>query len=149
MPAAALVLVMTLAAADAPTPPDGVSVVEAEMVDAIEGEWEVVSLQCSGKDLTEKIKGHRLAFTHDRAKATDANHSRPVEAAYRLDRSKPMPEIDLIGSGGEVISRGVFACPGDSLVWAESMKSDGPRPKGLSSEAGSGVQLWTLHRVKK
>jgi hypothetical protein len=68
--------------------------------------------------------------------------------AYRLDRSKPLPEIDLINSDG-MVSQGIYACSGDRLVWAERWQSDGPRPTRFTSEAGSNVTLWTLRRVKK
>jgi uncharacterized protein (TIGR03067 family) len=149
-----LILAAALAPADALGPADGVTPPEkAELVYGIEGEWEIVSVLEDGKDITQRFQGGLLVITHDKVKVTLANKNNIVELTYRLGRLKPIPEIDMVHPGDMVnpghVSRGIYDCNGDHLVWADG-GWDKPRPKVLSSEPGSGVQqLWTLRRVKK
>jgi uncharacterized protein (TIGR03067 family) len=144
MNTSALLLLATLAPADPVAPFDGMTPPErAELVEDIRGEWVVVTFRINGKDFG-CFAGERWTFTGD--EATERAPGGPLQFGYRLDRSKPTPEIDLISPGGGV-RRGIYVLKGGQLIWADT-EQDGPRPKSLSSEPGSGVWLLTLRRLK-
>jgi uncharacterized protein (TIGR03067 family) len=149
MHAGVLILAAALAPADPLPPLDGLTPPEkaepAFAAEDIRGEWEVVGVRWDGEDRTRLVVGGRWIFTRDWVFIKTAQTS--TDSAYRLDRSKPMPEIDEVSEGGNAL-RGIYTCTGDRLIVAETRRMGGPRPKAFESEPGSGVRLWILRRIK-
>jgi hypothetical protein len=135
MPAAALVLVMTLAPADASAPPPDAAVSDAG---ELQGEWEVVSALSGKGDETRLYQGDRWAFSGARGRGPLSG-----KAAAPLSLWCSPPRADLV-CGGRTVRRGIYRRAGDGWVWGDP---DGPEPS--SFEPAPGHLVLTLRRVKK
>jgi uncharacterized protein (TIGR03067 family) len=159
MPAAALVLVMTLAPADASPPPDELpSVTPATVEDAgeLQGTWEVVSRNIDGIDNSPGVKGDRWVFAGP-GFWLDANGiKQSVGTLVRADLAPRPSQFELVASDGSS-RKGIYRRVGDELLvaWVSP-----PRwtPVGIllslesrpsSFEPTPGVTVWTFTRVKK
>jgi hypothetical protein len=125
------------------TPPERAEV--SGPADDIQGRREGVSCCVSGIDKSRAFNGRKLFITADKVIFQDQRDPSP---AYRWGHSAWPPQLDGITPDGQVL-QGVYVCSGDRLIWAERAKSDGPRPTAFVSEAGSGVRLRVLRRVKE
>jgi hypothetical protein len=127
MLAAPLLLALTLAPADASTPPDGPprqDAVRVEDAGELQGEWEIVSFIQNGDDRTTNFKGDRWVIA--------GTSLRLANSAGRVYHTTDVRR-DNYSSPTEVGYRAVYRRAGDYLLW----------------ELEPGVALWTLRRVKK
>jgi uncharacterized protein (TIGR03067 family) len=149
---APLLLALTLAPADAPTPPDGPpppAAVRVEDAGELQGEWEIVAVIRDGDDLTLLFEGRPFVFYYGRA---GTGREAWTEFPLAVDPAADPPAIDLKPWGlrrVRGVERGIYRRSGATLVVAYQEKINGSRPTVFESHAGSGVSLSTLRRVKK
>jgi uncharacterized protein (TIGR03067 family) len=148
MQAAALVLVMTLAPADASAPPDGpppASSVRVEDATELQGTWEVVGCFGGTLDWTESFKGNRWVFAGLSARLVGPAEGLDKPRTFRVNAANCPAIIDSVDIEGFPCP-GIYRRTGNELLWA-----DGGMASGLPSsfDQATGVILWTLRRVKK
>jgi len=150
MQAAALILVMALAPADASAPVDGPpapSAVAAVDICELQGAWDVVACTVGGRDQLPLFWGHRWVFTGSAVRSLDATGRQAIPSdAFWADPTCSPARLDLPASGDIRLRRGIYRRVGDQLLWAWTCSDDGPP---TSFDPAPGVVVWTLRRVKK
>jgi uncharacterized protein (TIGR03067 family) len=150
MQAAALVLVMTLAPADASPQPDATRPQEAAIDDRgdLQGRWEEIAVWTGGRKASEEdIKEVEWTFRGDKVfYRRGATSVFLGDGRFRLEYSKDPPEIDF-EDDGQPAERGVFRIRGDCLEI--TLTREGDRPAGFSPEQPQGTGLAVFRRVKK
>jgi len=143
MLAAPLLLALTLAPADAPTPPPDAAGSDAG---ELQGEWEMVSCVLNGRDRSRRLGATRWVVVGSSHRVVYAAGPPGLPAAVRVDASRSPCEVDDSQQDGR-IDRGIYRRTGDELHWADSLLRNAPRPS--SFDPAPGVVVWTLRRVRK
>jgi len=149
MPAAALVLVITLASADASAPVDAPpSPPDAAVSDAgeLQGTWEVVSVFVGKVDESEWYKGDRFRVTGTTAVLIDAKRGPISLSEIQVNPAADRPTINKAKSDDGIVYLGIYRRTADGLVWAIGLNGVG-RP--ASFDPARNVMIYTLRRVKK
>ena len=147
MQATALVLVMTLAPADASPPVDGPpppSAVTVNDAGELQGQWEVVGCVEGRKDQSHRYKGGRWRFT-GMSLVIDAKVGIKGSHDIQVDPYCDPPAVDQVMLHGLPLA-GIYRRFGDELIWAEERTT---RERPASFEPVEGFVVWTLRRVKK
>jgi uncharacterized protein (TIGR03067 family) len=140
-----LLLTLTLAPGDAPTPPDGPpspAAVRVEDAGELQGTWEVVDCVLKGYDTTA-FKGRRWVFCGVSGRP-DWGRRGFMPLTLRVDTARSPSWLDEAKDYGPGIP-GIYRRCGDELWWA--LGTEDGRPS--SFEPATGVLVWTLRRVKK
>jgi uncharacterized protein (TIGR03067 family) len=110
----------------------------------IQGTWQLVSGERGGKALPEEVvKNVRLVFASD--KLTTKVKDRANEATFKLRADTKPKEIDLDMDGN--LGKGIYQLDGDTLKIAHGEVGE-ERPKEFPAQAGSGLTVMSLKRVK-
>ena len=135
-------LLLTLALADAPTPPPDSAVSDAG---ELQGEWEIVRFAFGTNDLTRVYEGDRWVFAGHSARFIGASGRIGSPRALLVNVAGEPSEIDVTDQDGQT-EQGIYRRASDELLWARKLAGDG-RPSSFNP--ASGVRSATLRRVKK
>jgi uncharacterized protein (TIGR03067 family) len=121
----------------------------------LKGNWNVVALESEGRKApAAALKGMRWSFAGSEVQFADPGEEAGGKSSVKLDTSKSPKHIDLVGLEGPQKGKtvqGIYKLEKDRLVIclrdAEAAKKG--RPEEFSTEAGSGLGLITLERVKE
>jgi hypothetical protein len=117
MQAAALVLVIALAPADASPPVDGPpspSAVQVSDAGELQGEWAAVSVVIDGIDYSRHFRGYREVYVGWTLREFDGGRL-SASHTFRVDNYSTPPFILLLASGQE-IGRRAYRCSADELL---------------------------------
>ena len=113
------------------------------------GSWTCVSATIDGKPLApDTSKDLRLTMTADRYK-TERGAQVLFDSSYKLDSSKTPPQIDMIGTEGDLkgkVAPGILKLDGDTLTMCYVMPGK-ERPTAFESQPNSGAFLVTWKRT--
>jgi hypothetical protein len=137
-----LLLSLTVAPADAPTPLPDAAVSDAA---ELRGEWEIVGCNDGGIDRSVRFKGWRMLFVGESVYLRDAGEGAELLGMVRADPSADPPRIDVTAPEG-VLHRTAYRRGGDAVFWAWG-RVGGPLPS--SFEPAENVTVWTLRRLKR
>ncbi|MCE9528292.1 MAG: TIGR03067 domain-containing protein [Planctomycetales bacterium] len=126
-------------------------------VKILEGSWNGIALEADGKkvpaEVLEKLKG-RFTFKGLELLMTDTTPISGAKATVKLDSGKTPKQIDLTGiegAGKGKTTQGIYKFEKDRLficLRGPEFAEKG-RPTEFKTEAGSGLGLMTLERVKE
>jgi RNA polymerase sigma factor (sigma-70 family) len=123
--------------------------------DAIQGNWEVVSLT-SGKEgdtrEAEALKNATWVFEKEKLLVKIKKEDKTLDISYKLDPEKNPKTIDFklkAEAARERNIEGIYELKGDDLTICIPSGRDNPRPTELEVKEGSERSLVVLKRVKK
>jgi uncharacterized protein (TIGR03067 family) len=138
---ASLLLALTLAPADAPSPPPDAAVSDAG---ELQGEWEIESVFISKKDETRLYQGDRWVFVGSSHWIIEATGQATRPTTVRVDAGRGPSEVEVAYQGGKN-DRGIYHRIGDELLWAEG----GAAGRPSAFELAEGVIVWRFRRLRK
>jgi uncharacterized protein (TIGR03067 family) len=117
-------------------------------LDAMQGVWQVVSLEIDGKALPEdQFKAFKLTIKGDKG-SHPGDDGKTEEATLKLDASKKPKTIDIMpltGSDKGKTIRGIYSLEGDTLKVCANHNGDA-RPTEF--KGGKDIVLFTMKREK-
>jgi uncharacterized protein (TIGR03067 family) len=141
MTATLLLLAVTLAPADAPTPPPDAAVSDAG---ELQGEWEVVEVNSDRRELTFSCKGQRWVFAGMSYQIFVATGRAFALRTIRVDVAHDPSAFDEMCLDMPPLLC-IYRRSGDDLVLVQGS----PARRPSSFDPAPGVVVWTLRRVKK
>lgn len=112
----------------------------------LDGTWRVVSYEKDGAEQPTDQMRDRLLLTFETGNFSRGEGMRGQVA--RIDPAATPKEIDYKYGGSDRVELAIYALEGDVLVHCTA-PAGRPRPKGFTSEKGSGHTLVVYKRVKK
>lgn len=114
------------------------------------GMWTCTSAVIDGRPVAEEtVQQLRLTLTADRYKSERGDQVL-FDSTYSVDFSKKPPQIDMIGTEGELKGKsapGIFQLDGNVLTLCYVMPG-GARPTAFESQAQSGTLLVVYQRAQ-
>jgi uncharacterized protein (TIGR03067 family) len=143
-----IVLACCLIAADAPAPPDDSS---KDDLEALQGVWEVVLMETSGKILPDnKVHGMTATFKADKLSLLLDGKKR--DFSFQLDGAKSPKQVNLTGKAGKQGTLSVtwlYTLAGDDLRFCGDMNGGStPPPTEMRTKAKDKYSLVVFKRKK-
>lgn len=119
-------------------------------IDALQGNWSLVSLHVNGGDLPEdQFQNAKLVIKEQTYKA-EVGEMR-VDATFKIDATKSPKTIDFTAQSGQnkgKTVKGIYVIDGDTFKFCRGIAPEIDRPKEFTAEADSERVLVVWKRAK-
>jgi uncharacterized protein (TIGR03067 family) len=112
-----------------------------------QGEWKIVAVELSGRDLTDSFKEAKATVKEDKV-TLNLGRGQPLAWTIKLDATTRPKCVDFKNDKGET-REGIYELKDDDLKVCVSIKASvAERPDDFVTREGSERILWKLRREK-